>query len=259
MLHCINPKFKNHPKLEKINESPIPIITQFDKTKKSYFLNFTKIKNKPCKFKFYEKLAKQDKKIYLKGLTKVIKNKWYKRLSIPNSKNEFKSSSKKMGIKVHRELKEYTKNKKKDHLSQYTRAIIDHFKKFKEELFISELPILSNKEKFFDFSSQIDLITIKDNKLIGYELKTFYPCENSKTTFKNELEYVKDSKINRSYLQVFYNKNMFKETYGFDLDEFYVICVYIDKIESVIKTERVEHPNWYNDLNKNPSLILNKK
>lgn len=60
---------------------------------------------------------------------------------------------------------------------------------------------------------------------------------------KNRKLEIKDSKINRSYLQLAYTKKAFEESYNTKLDGYYVLCVYHDKEEIV--TERVEHPNWF--------------
>lgn len=252
-MFSINKNIK-HSFSKAIESSIIPKICKFNTDQMKYNLDFSKIKKNKSYGVRINKLIDEQKVLTVKGITNKLKNSFCRK-KCPEGDKKYYSSNKTMGSVTQQQLYNYTRNKKVE-LNHYARAIIDHFKAYGEEPYISELAVVN---KNFRYCTQMDLITIdKDKKLTGYEIKTFYPCDVSKSNFKKSIYHkktkrklkVKDCKLNRSYLQLVYTEKALEDSYKVKLDDYYVLCVYENKNTNEIITERVEHPNWYKYCNK---------
>lgn len=254
MIFSVNQE-ANSNLINYIKNSIVPLICEFDEEYNMYTLNFSKAKINKKYSKVYNRNIKYLKNIKVKGLTKKIKETFYKNNSCPEGNKKYRSSNNRIGKRIHNEIFNYIKNNKLSVLSPFSEAILKHLDTYNEMPIISELPVLSNKKRYFHYCSQLDMITHnkKTKKTIGYEIKTFYPSKRSVSGFKTKLYHkkehrslnIRDSKLNRAYLQLAYTKEAFEETYNTKLDNYYVLCVYENYRTKEIIVERVEYPNWF--------------
>ena len=226
----------------------------FDKIKKSYYIK----PNDDKKIKYLNKKNFKNKtNQYYRGLTNILKDRWFGSYKKNKNSSDKKSSSKEIGTRVHEEIKQYLVNKSKEGMHSLTKSTLKLLEEKEKIILASEIPCVGGVGNYI---TQCDLIVLdkKKKRIEMIELKTGLLQGSPKETknvqfFKHPLEGREINEINKAELQMMYTYIALKKTMpDIKISKCRILNSYVTtikkddgKMEEVSKSDFVRNSDWF--------------